>query len=34
MSGNVNSQAQKDQAERVTAATSGVHSVNNRLEVK
>ncbi|MGL6011395.1 MAG: BON domain-containing protein, partial [Shewanella oncorhynchi] len=25
ISGNVNSQAQKDQAERVTAATSGVH---------
>ena len=34
ISGNVNSQAQKDQAERVTAATSGVDSVNNRLEVK
>ncbi|MCU8073494.1 BON domain-containing protein [Shewanella sp. SM29] len=34
ISGNVNSQAQKDQAERVTAATSGVHSVNNWFEVK
>lgn len=34
ISGNVNSQAQKDQAERVTAATSDVHAVNNKLEVK
>ncbi|WP_338726539.1 BON domain-containing protein [Shewanella baltica] len=34
ISGNVNSQAQKDQAERVTAAISGVHAVNNKLEVK
>lgn len=34
ISGNVTSQAQKDQAERVTAATSGVHAVNNQLEVK
>ncbi|ABX51009.1 BON domain-containing protein [Shewanella baltica] len=34
ISGNVNSEAQKDQAERVTTAISGVHAVNNKLEVK
>lgn len=34
LSGKVDTQAQKDQAKLVTAATSGVHSVNNQLKVK
>ena len=32
--GQVETQAQREQAAMITAATSGVHSVNNQLEVK
>lgn len=34
LSGKVETQAQKEQAERVTAATSGVHAINNQLKIK
>ncbi|MDR6982928.1 hyperosmotically inducible protein [Rheinheimera pacifica] len=34
LSGQVETQAQREQAAIITAAVSGVHSVNNQLEVK